>query len=154
MMIRDKSAQDEPWIRVLLSERWGGTIVVVHRDSIDAMALPALVAGDRHGLATYCLRGADAELVTLDAVDPGRGVGTQLVDALARRLKEQGIHRLWVTTTNDNLAALGFYQKRGFRLERLRAGAVEQSRLVKPGIPMLAANGIAIRDEIDLCRKL
>jgi RimJ/RimL family protein N-acetyltransferase len=69
-------------------------------------------------------------------------------------LKEQGIHRLWVTTTNDNLAALGFYQKRGFRLERLRAGAVEQSRLVKPGIPMLAANGIAIRDEIDLCRKL
>jgi RimJ/RimL family protein N-acetyltransferase len=137
-MIRDKSAQDEPWIRVLLSERWGGTIVVVHRDSIDAMALPALVAGDRHGLATYCLRGADAVLVTL----------------LARRLKEQGIHRLWVTTTNDNLAALGFYQKRGFRLERLRAGAVEQSRLVKPGIPMLAANGIAIRDEIDLCRKL
>jgi N-acetylglutamate synthase-like GNAT family acetyltransferase len=154
MMIRDKSTQDEPWIRALLCERWGGPIVVVHGDSIDAMALPALVAGDQMGLATYCLREPEAELVTLDAVEPRRGIGTQLVDALVQRLEKQGIRRLWVTTTNDNLAALGFYQKRGFRLQRLRAGAVEQARLIKPGIPLVAENGIPIRDEIDLCRDL
>ena len=153
-MIRDKSTQDEPWIRALLCERWGGPIVVVHGDSIDAMALPALVAGDQMGLATYCLREPEAELVTLDAVEPRRGIGTQLVDALVQHLEKQGVRRLWVTTTNDNLAALGFYQKRGFRLQRLRAGAVERSRMVKPGIPLVAENGIPIRDEIDLCRDL
>lgn len=141
-------------MRALLQERWGGAIVVVHGEAIDAMSLPALVAGDRQGLATYCICEDEAELVTLDAIAPRQGVGTQLVDALVRRLKEQGVHRLWVTTTNDNLAALAFYQRRGFRLRRLRPSAIDDARKIKPGIPLLAGNGIPIRDEIDLCRDL
>jgi ribosomal protein S18 acetylase RimI-like enzyme len=154
MIIREKTGDDVPWMRGLLRAHWGSTIVVAHGKAIDAMVLPALVAGDHQGLATYCICEDEAELVTLDAVEPRRGIGTQLVEALVRRLKQQGIRRLWVTTTNDNLAALAFYQRRGFRLQRLRAGAVEQSRLIKPGIPLLGESGIPIRDEIDLCRDL
>ena len=53
--------------------------------------------------------------------------------------------------SNDNLDALRLYQRRGFRLAPLRAGAVDETRrMLKPGIPKLAANGIAIRDELEL----
>ena len=154
MIVRDSSDRDAAWITALLRSRWGGTIVIAHAETIDAMQLPALVAGDQEGLATYRVQGHEAEVVTLDAVAPGHGVGTHLINALVERLRAQGVHRLWVTTTNDNLSALAFYQKRGFHLRHLRPGAVEETRHVKPSIPRVAANGIPIRDEIELCRNL
>src|SRR5262245_58109783 len=154
MIIRDRSDGDMPWMHALLLERWNGTTMHIHGEAIDVMALPALVAGEREGLATYRIMDGEAELISLDAVEPGQGVGTRLVEALVERLRQLGIRRLWVTTSNDNLAALAFYQKRGFRLQRLRAGAIDETRRSKPGIPLIADNGIPIRDEIDLCRAL
>jgi L-amino acid N-acyltransferase YncA len=154
MIIRDRSDDDIPWMRALLQQRWNGTIMYIHGEAIDVMALPALVAGDCEGLATYRVTGEEAELTSLDALEPGKGVGASLLAALIERLTQQGLRCLWVTTSNDNLAALAFYQKRGFRLQRLRAGAIDETRRLKPGIPMIAENGIPIRDEIDLCRDL
>lgn len=154
MIIRDRSEDDIPWMRALLLERWSGTTIYVHGEAIDAMTLPALVAGEHEGVATYRLMEAEVELISLDAVEPGRGVGTALLAELIERLKPDGVRRLWATTTNDNLTALAFYQKRGFRLQRIRPGAIEEARRLKPGIPLVAENGIPIRDEIDLCRDL
>ena len=154
MMIRDRRDDDIPWMRALLQQRWGGTVMMARGETIDVMALPALVAGAREGLATYRVTGDEAELVSLDAVTPGRGVGTRLVDALVERLKQQGVRRLWVTTTNDNLSALAFYQKRGFALQRVHPGAMDETRKLKPGIPLIGQNGIPLRDEIELCRDL
>ena len=154
MIIRTPSDDDSSWMRALLQARWGGTVVIAHGEAIDAMALPALVAGEREGLATYRVQADEAELVTLDAVEPGRGIGTQLIGALTERLRQRGVRRLWVTTTNDNLGALAFYQKRGFRLQRLRPDAMEKTRRIKPIIPLVAENGIPVRDELDLCLAL
>jgi ribosomal protein S18 acetylase RimI-like enzyme len=54
-------------------------------------------------------------------------------------------------TTNDNVDALRFYQRRGFRLAALRAGAVEDARArLKPEIPWTGADGIELRDELEL----
>ena len=136
--VRDKTVADQPWIESLLQERWGATIVVVHGSRFDAAALPALVAGDRQGLATYCVDG-HAELVTLDAVVRGRGIGSALLAELVRRLGAIGVPSLWVTTTNDNLDALRFYQRRRFRLARLRCCAAAEARRLKPSIPEVGA---------------
>jgi GNAT superfamily N-acetyltransferase len=154
MIVRDRSDHDAAWITSLLRSRWHGTVVIAHGERIDALELPALVAGDQQGLATYRVQGGEAELVTLDAITPGQGVGTQLLGALVERLRGEGVHRLWVTTTNDNLSALAFYQKRGFHLRHLRPGAVDEARRIKPTIPLTAHNGLPIRDEIELCRDL
>jgi hypothetical protein len=67
--------------------------------------------------------------------------------AQARR---RGCQRLWLVTTNDNLRALGFYQRRGFHPRALRAGAVAQARRLKPAIPEHSPDGIPIRDELEL----
>ncbi|MEZ2127264.1 MULTISPECIES: GNAT family N-acetyltransferase [unclassified Sinorhizobium] len=154
MITREPRQQDADWIAKLLAERWGGTTIVAHGEVFDLLSLPALVAEPDQGLATYRLRGDDAELMSLDAVCPGQGVGTVLIEALADMLRRRGICDLWVMTTNDNLTALRFYQRRGFELRRIRPGAVDEARLLKPSIPKIGDDGIPIRDEIDLCRRL
>jgi GNAT superfamily N-acetyltransferase len=150
--IRSRIAADDSWIRDLLRERWGGTVVVAHGQVFEADGLPALVAGDREGVATYQVSadGREAELVTLDARVPGRGIGTALVAGLARLLQAQGVTTLRLTTTNDNLTALRFYQRRGFRIVAVHVGAVAAARRLKPMIPELGEHGIPIRDEIEL----
>jgi ribosomal protein S18 acetylase RimI-like enzyme len=82
-------------------------------------------------------------------------VGTALVEYAAREAGRRGCTRLWCTTTNDNLDALRFYQRRGFRLLALRPGAVDRARrAVKPQITAVGAYGIPLRDEIDVQRPL
>jgi hypothetical protein len=116
--------------------------------------LDALVAvdasGERVGLATYVVEGAIAELVTIDALQTGAGVGRRLLEAVAAAVRAAGVGRLVVMTTNDNLAALRFYQRAGFRLCELRPGAVDEARSLKPSIAATGNDGIPIRDEIDL----
>jgi ribosomal protein S18 acetylase RimI-like enzyme len=119
----------------------------------DAAALPALVAeeGERRlGLATFRDEDGELEVVTLDALEPGRGVGTALIEALAREARERGRARLWLITTNDNTPALRFYQRRGFQIAAVRLGALAASRALKPEIPEAGLEGIPLRDEIEL----
>ncbi|WFU01687.1 GNAT family N-acetyltransferase [Rhizobium sp. CB3171] len=149
-MTREPGPQDKDWIVRLLTERWGGTKVVAHGEIFDLLDLPALVVDPERGLATYRIQGNEAELMSLDAVHSGQGVGTALIEALADQLRRQGLSELWVMTTNDNLDALRFYQRRGFELRRVRPGAVDEARRLKPSIPRIADNRIPIRDELDL----
>ncbi|HZU90134.1 MAG TPA: GNAT family N-acetyltransferase [Stellaceae bacterium] len=153
-VIRQAEPADAAWIGDFLRARWGAGTIVVHGEAIEAMALPALVAENRRGLATYRRLGRDAELVTLDAVPAGIGTGTALIETLAAQLCAEGCALLWLTTTNGNLPALRFYQRRGFRLVQVRPGAVDAARKLKPSIPTIGAHGIPIHDELDLCRSL
>jgi GNAT superfamily N-acetyltransferase len=150
--VRRATGDDAAWLAAVFRERWGGTTMLVHGEELDLTALPAFVYGEHAGVAVVRF-GEPAELVLLHALVPGRGVGTALLDAVAAMLRERGTRALVATTTNDNLEALRFYQRHGFRLRALRAGAVDAARERKPAIPRVADNGIPISDELDLeCR--
>ncbi len=138
------------WVYARLNETWHGTKMSVHGELIDMTALPILVAGRGRGFLIYRVRGLAAEIVAMEASETRRGVGTALLVALGGVLERIGVREIWVTTTNDNLDALRFYQRRGFRLEAVRQDAVVAARLYKPAIPMLGAYDIPIRDEVDL----
>lgn len=73
-----------------------------------------------------------------------------LLDALLEAARRGGCRRLWLITTNDNLNALRFYQRRGWRLVAVHAGAVDEARKVKPQISVIGEDGIPIHDEIEL----
>jgi ribosomal protein S18 acetylase RimI-like enzyme len=82
------------------------------------------------------------------------GVGTALLQ-LVEQAAQQGCGRLWLVTTNDNVDALRFYQRRGFRLAALRRGAVDDGRArLKPEIPTVGDYGIPLRDELELDKPL
>ncbi len=64
-----------------------------------------------------------------------------------------GVRRIWLVTTNDNLRALRFYQRRGMRITAVDRGAVDRARAVKPEIPLVGADGIELHDELRLERE-
>jgi GNAT superfamily N-acetyltransferase len=144
---------DRRWIGDRLTERWHSTEIVSRGRLVDARGLPAVVArtgGERVGLATYRLDERECELVTLDSFLPGAGVGSALLARVAEIAREHGCARMWLTTTNDNISALRFYQRRGLRLVAVHRDAIRQARLLKPSVPELGADGIPIRDELEL----
>jgi GNAT superfamily N-acetyltransferase len=90
------------------------------------------------------------EITSLDSLQAGRGIGTQLIDEVILEARKRNCHRLFLITTNDNLNALGFYQRREFELSALYRGAVNETRKSKPSIPLIGENRIPLRDEIEL----
>lgn len=152
--VRAAGTADASALSDLFLASWGGPIVVGHGTAYDLTALPTLIAlgpsGELTGALTYHVDAAGLEVVSLDADPPGQGVGTALLAAAAEIARAAGKPRLWLITTNDNLDALRFYQRRGLRIIGVSPGAVDRSRALKPGIPMVGAYGIALRDELTL----
>jgi len=135
--------------------RHNADVVARRGDLVDATARPALVVrspdGEIAGVLTYDIAGAECEILTLHAASRWGGAGTALVDAVRGIAARAGCRTLWVLTTNDNVDALRFYQRRGFRMSALRPGAVDESRqTLKPQIPLTGSYGIPLRDEIEL----
>ncbi len=109
-----------------------------------------MVGGKPVGLITYQIIDQECEIITLDSFCEGLGIGSALIDTVLQVAVQTGCYRLWLITTNDNLSALRFYQKRGFHLAALHPNAIEHSRKLKPQIPQIGHDGIPIRDEIEL----
>ena len=102
------------------------------------------------GLITYVLKDAECEIISLDSLEEKKGVGTSLMKEVEKVAAENGCRRITLITTNDNLLALKFYQKRDFRISAIHRDAVEKARRIKPEIPLIGNDGIPIRDEIEL----
>lgn len=156
--IRALTPDDRAWVDAWMREHWGGEVLAVRGELYRPADHPGLVAeeeGTAVGLLTYIVQGAACEILSLDSLREGRGIGAALIDAVAEAARGAGCMWLQLVTTNDNLQALGFYQRRGFRLVGIDAGAVDRARATyKPGIPKVATNGIPIRDELELVREL
>jgi GNAT superfamily N-acetyltransferase len=144
---------DWEWLRRLWRDEWGGESVVsrgrIHRLA-DQEAVIAWIEETRVGAATYYPSYLDWELTSINAVTEGQGIGSALLDFVEAEALEAGAERLWLITTNDNVRALRFYQRRGYRLIALHAGAVDESRKLKPTISEIGYDGIPIHDEIEL----
>jgi GNAT superfamily N-acetyltransferase len=154
--VRALRDEERGWAAGIVSESWDETVVSGGREHRPGR-LPALVAeadGERAGLATYLIEDGDCELVTLDALTVGGGIGAALVEALADTARAAGCTRLHLVTTNDNLPALRLYQRHGFVLAAVRLDGVAVSRRRKPQIPATGYAGIPIRDELVLERAL
>ena len=151
--IVEMSSEYREWARGLIRDRWGASEIVTRGRIHDATRLPGFVAvvqGEPAGLATYRIHEKECEMVSLDSLMEGLGIGTALVGAVARKAGKGGCHRLWLITTNDNLDAIRFYQKRGFHLVAVHRNALEETRRLKPGLPETGIDGIPLRDEIEL----
>lgn len=151
------SSGDWDWCLDLWRREWGGEAMVtrgrLHRFG-DLQALLAWSGETRVGLATYRVEGEGCELISLNAVVEGHGAGTALLSATEAAAAETGCRRVWLITTNDNLDALRFYQRQGYRLAMLHPGAVDEARRIKPTIPLVGNHGIPLHDELELEKAL
>ena len=137
-----------------IDRAWHADFVVAHGERIRPIDLPGLVAleGDQIvGHAAYRMEGERCELVAIVAEPRRRGIGSLLLERVVQAARRAGAASLWLTTTNDNLDALRFYQRRGFRLVALRPRAVvEARRTLKADLPSTGSYGIDMCDELDL----
>ncbi|MGD8394451.1 MAG: GNAT family N-acetyltransferase [Candidatus Eiseniibacteriota bacterium] len=156
--IRALTAADHDWVVETLVASWGSAEIVTRGVVHDAAALPGFVAvtGDqRVGLVTYRPDESDCEILSLNSFMEGCGIGTALLLAVEAEARQLGLGRVWLVTTNDNLHAVRFYQRRGYRLAALHTGAIDVvSRRIKPSIPLTGIDDIPIRDEIEIERML
>ncbi|RDI39930.1 GNAT family N-acetyltransferase [Falsibacillus pallidus] len=139
-------------------EHWGSPEMVLstgiyHCDQLDGFAMVDDDGGIA-GLITYSIEGSECEIVSLDSLLENKGIGSSLVSAAEEAAKTTGCNKMKLITTNDNIHALRFYQRRGYRLAEIFPNAVEAARKRKPEIPLIAENGIPIRDEILLVKSI
>ncbi len=100
------------------------------------------------GLLTYHIDHEGMEILTLNSTLEGRRIGSSLMLDAIETARKRGCRRIFLTTTNVNLRAIGFYQRLGFRMVAINVGVVDEARKTKPEIPETDERGIPIRDEI------
>ena len=148
---------DRARVNAFLISRWFSLEMLVHGETIDlsnVQGKAVLESGEIIGIITWHTLDDALEILSLDSLHEGQGIGTILLEQAVAEAKKQRLRRLVLTTTNDALRALRFYQRRGFDLLCLRRGAVDEARKKKPQIPLKGENGIPLHHEIDLERIL
>jgi ribosomal protein S18 acetylase RimI-like enzyme len=152
--VRPYAPGDRRWAEGLLEQAMGSTRAVRLGELVEPAGLPGLVAereGERIGLLTYIVDGDQFEVLSLHCRVENAGAGGALLEAAAGLAAGRGCRRLWLVTTNDNLHALGFYQRRGLRLCALHAGSLDRDRALKPELPEVNPdNRIPLRDLLEL----
>jgi ribosomal protein S18 acetylase RimI-like enzyme len=151
--LRRLTQNDLPRLRQFWKENWGDEFVVAHGVVYRPDNLDGFVAFDGRqwiGGITYRFSGSECEIISLDSLREGQGLGTLLIEKVIEAARANNCQRIFLITTNDNLNALGFYQKRGFELVAVHRGAANESRKIKPSIPLIGNDGIPLRDEIEL----
>lgn len=151
--IRKTNSSDQEWIKNLFINNWGSDFIISRGKIHKPENLEGFIAEENEekvGLATIFVENYEMELVTIDSLKQGKGIGKMLLDEVLNIAKEKNLKRLWLIATNDNLNALKFYQKNGFHLVKVYPNAIVESRKIKPQIPEIGENGIPLRDEIEL----
>jgi GNAT superfamily N-acetyltransferase len=139
---------DRPALRKVLEEQWGLPVVSVSGVHDDPSSLPGFVADDSLptggmplGYLTYIVDGHQCEVLTINALLQGAGVGRALMDAARTAAANAGCRRLWLMTTNENIRAIDFYQRWGMDLVALHRNFVDTVRAAKPNIDASAGRG-------------
>jgi ribosomal protein S18 acetylase RimI-like enzyme len=151
--LRHLTENDLPRLRQFWIEHWGGEEMVTRGTVYRPEQLEGFAVEEGQewiGLLTLIVKNGECEVTSLDSLREGQGIGSMLIERALEEARARNCRRLFLITTNDNLNALGFYQKRGFEIVTIYRGAVNESMKRKPGIPLVGMNAIPLRDEIEL----
>ena len=155
VLVREASASDRVKALELFRHVFRPAQLVSYGEAISLDEAAAFVAETDEGIAgALAWRPFDGALHILAlATDPMHqraGVGGHLVAEAELLARRQNWPRVIVTITNDNLPALYFYQRRGYRVSAiLRDSIAAQTRDQKP----MGFAGIPILDEMQLAKE-
>ena len=155
--IREISEENRVKVNKILIEEWKETNIVTRGKIIDGTKLNGFVAvQDKEiiGLITYQIENNQCEIISLNSFIENKGIGTELIEKVKNNAIKNKCERIFLITTNDNIRAIKFYQKRGFVFSNIYINSMKESRRLKPKIPLYADNGLPIRDELEFELKL
>jgi GNAT superfamily N-acetyltransferase len=145
---------DKSPIAALMVKHWGSPRMLVGMHTYDVTEI------DAHGLfdendnliafASWKIRDKNMVLCALHSSLEGHGIARQMLEELKGHARSLGARAIRSMVGNDNMPALGFYQKNGFRFATLYVGAVDAYRSVMPGMITHGYMGIPVHDALEL----
>ncbi|MEK3766158.1 GNAT family N-acetyltransferase [Solibacillus sp. FSL K6-4121] len=155
MSIREINEENREKVVSFFSEHWGSSEMVISSGIYQCEKLNGFIFEENNeiiGLVTYVIKDYDneIEIISLDSHTEGKGIGSALIEKVENIAKQKQIQIVSLITTNDNLNALKFYQKRGYRIISVNSDAVNKARKLKPSIPLIGNDGIPLKDELIL----
>jgi len=139
-------------INAFIKERWHSTSMIIRGKVIDMTKTEGFYFSEDEkviGLITYIVYNNILEITSLDSLKENRGIGSKLIETIIQEAKERKIQKIVLITTNDNINAIMFYQKRGFDMVHLFRDALDVSRELKPEITLVGKDSIPLRHEIE-----
>ena len=139
-------------VNAFIKQHWYTTTMIIRGKEIDMTKADGFYFRDGKtiiGLITYIVYNNILEIISLDSLRENQGIGNELVETVIHEAKERNLQKIVLITTNDNINAIRFYQKRGFDMVHLFRNAMDISRKLKPEIPLIGENSIPLRHEIE-----
>ena len=146
-----KTEKDNNAVSQIIKE-WGSDIIVTKGEIYRGEDLDGILAyknSEIVGLGLYHIKNGECEIVLLETFEQNLGIGTQILEKIKETAKNRNCRRIWLITTNDNIDAIKFYQRKGFNIASFYKNAIDKSRRLKPTIPLIGNHDIPIRDEIE-----
>jgi len=157
MQFRSVTSKDRDALAKFITDRWGCDYLVSKMKIYHAQDLDAFICeedGKIIACVTYYIEGAECEIVSLDSIRPGEGLGRQLMSMAEDAARSAGCTKVWLMTTNDNTYALRLFQRLGYSLCEVHLDEVKRYREIKPCIPLKGNDGIPIRDLFELEKQI
>ena len=146
------SNENREKITSFITDQWLTTEMIIRGEVIDMKQVDGIVCYDDSNiiaLITYVVYGDVCEIISLDSLIESRGIGTALIKDIITIAQKNMCKKIIVVTTNDNINAIRFYQKRGFDMVKLYHNSLDVSRKLKPEIPLIGENNIPLQHEIE-----
>ena len=149
------SDDEKRQIRDLVKRFWGEQEQLTFDSEFNVAELPTYVAKAENRIIGFVSVAEvdDASIVVALGVLPqfqGSGVGKRLIEEVESESKQKKKKRLLVSTSNDDLPALAFYQSLGFQIFEVKPGIIAE----KHGRILKGIGGLPIRDELRLRKNL
>lgn len=153
--IREASASDYEKIDQLANHFWSKSQVIRFEKEYDILKLPAyvVIANDNvSGVLSYALEPESMVIVTLDVLPgyQGLGAGRMLLDIAKEKASDAKKNEVLVSTSNDDLPAIYFYQKNGFQIFDVKPNLIAEHH----GELRVGFAGISSKDELRLRYKI
>lgn len=148
----DISDENRTMVNHFIIKHWYSTTMIVRGKEFDLSTVDGRIALENNeiiGLVTYIFYDKVCEIMSLDSLEQSKGIGTTLVHYVVDLAKKEKCKKIVVITTNDNINAIRFYQRRGFDMFQIYHNVLEISRKRKPEIPLIGDHNIPLRHEIE-----
>ena len=146
------NSRNRKLINAFIKQHWYTTTMIIRGKEIDMTKTDGFYFSEGEniiGLITYIVYDNILEITSLDSLLENQGIGSKLVETVIHEAKEKKFQKIVLITTNDNINAIRFYQRKGFDMVHLFRNALDISRKLKPEIPLIGENSIPLRHEIE-----
>ena len=157
IFLREIKSTDQEWIKKISLDLWNSVEVVSQHKIYYTDKLSGILAiyqDTRAGLLLYSIDQPTLNIISLNTLYENIGIGSKLIERIEKIGIKKRLKKVRITTTNDNIDALRFYQAKGFQIINVNVDIMKKYRKLKPGLPKLGFYNIEIRDEFVLEKPL